>query len=94
MPPSLLFDFNLNVSSDDMHGKTLYSFPSWRRAHCARLDVEMGTVPRANHFFAYEHAFRQRPATMGTGIVDRVVDRPYREDGEATPAGVCKLAKA
>ena len=25
-PPTLLFDFHLDVSSDDMHGKTLHSF--------------------------------------------------------------------
>src|SRR5260370_10303403 len=86
-----LFDFHFDIIPDDPHGKTLHSFPSWRRAHGTRLDVEMRTVPRANHFFAYEHAFRQRPATMGTGIVDRVVGRPYGEDGEATPAHVHKL---
>jgi hypothetical protein len=51
----------------------------------------MGTVPRADHFFAYERTFRQRPATMGAGIVDRVVVRAYPEDGEAPPAGVHKL---
>src|ERR1700737_3395238 len=83
-----LFDFHLAIIPHDHHEKTLPSYPSWRRAHGTRLDVEMPTVPRANHFFAYEHTFRQRPATMGTGIVDCVVGRPYPEDGEAPPASV------
>ena len=48
----------------------------------------MGTVPRADHFFAYELTFRQRPAAMGAGIVDRTVVRPHLEDGEAPPASV------
>ena len=48
----------------------------------------MSTVPRADHFFAYERTFRQRPATMATDIVDCVVGRPYPEDGEAPSASV------
>lgn len=51
----------------------------------------MGAAPRVNHIF-YERTFRQRPATMSTGIVDCVAGRPYLEDRETPPAGVHKLA--
>ncbi len=61
-PVPSLNDFDFDVVSTHTNRIALHSFPSWRSADCARLDVEMGTVPRADHFFADKCTFRQRPA--------------------------------
>ena len=90
-PAPSLNDFDFEVISIHADRKTLHSFPRRGTADSARLDVEMGTVPRADHFFAYELTFRQRPAAMGAGIVDLSVLPTQVEEGNPLSARLHQL---
>ncbi len=52
---SLLFDFHLDVSSDDAHGETLHVPLRGRCEDRAGFYFESGTVPRADNLILCQH---------------------------------------
>src|SRR5207245_5810250 len=52
----------------------------------AGFHVESGAVPGADHFIAFDLAFRQRSAAMRTGILNRVVSATHIENGDLCPS--------
>ena len=55
---------------------------SWRRQaqHAPGCDIKNGAVPGAGHFCPHNATFGERSASMGAGIVDRVVGSIDVED--------------
>jgi len=88
-PAPSLNDFDFEVISIHADRKTLHSFPRRGSANSARLDVEMGTVPRADHFFAYERTFRQKARHDGCGIERNATRTIASNPTTATSNGAC-----
>src|SRR5579864_9386739 len=86
----LEFDFDVlafdsNVIAGDVLGR------GWAE-DAARSDIKYGTVPRAGHFYPYKHALGEGPASVGTGLVNRIERAVDVEERYFLPGGIHELA--
>ena len=68
----LRLEFDFDVLACDSYGVV----GDISRCRCAKDaaggDIEGGTVPRAGHFPAHDHSLGERPAPVGTGVVNGI----------------------
>ncbi|MGI0017040.1 MAG: hypothetical protein ACREBU_26755, partial [Nitrososphaera sp.] len=65
--------FDLDVSTLHAHVEFYHTFRRRWADHGASFDIELCAVPRARHFFAFNIAFRQRPASVRAFVANREV---------------------
>src|SRR5262249_32044097 len=86
-----LADIYFHVVACNSDREALHTLRCRRAEDGARLVSVLSAVPGAGNYVALDHTFCQRPASMRTGIVDRVVGATQIENSNLLSPGFDEL---